>query len=352
MSKIKVGITIGDLNGIGPEVLIKAVSDPRITDICTPVIYASAKVLSYHKNIAKVNNFFYKIALSGQRVAEGKINLVNCWTENVLINIGKIAEEGGKYAKISLDSALYDLKEGYIDAMVTAPINKKAMSLAGFGFMGHTDYLTDVTKSTNSMMIMLNDNLRVALVTHHLSLKKVSPSLTKEMILKTIEDLNLTLKMDFDKEKPLIAVLGLNPHAGDEGVIGAEEIDFIRPAILEAKEKGIFVNGPFPADSFWGTFGYKKYDAVLAMYHDEGLIPFKLLSFGQGVNYTAGLPFVRTSPDHGTGYDIVGQNIANHESFLNAIFTAVELTKNRMEYKEARKNTIEKRAKPSEEAEG
>ena len=352
MNKIKVGITIGDLNGIGPEVLIKAVSDPRITDICTPVIYASAKVLSYHKNIAKVNNFFYKIALSGQRVAEGKINLVNCWTENVMINIGKIAEEGGKYAKISLDSAIYDLKEGYIDALVTAPINKKAMSLIDFGFMGHTDYLTDVTKSTNSMMIMLNDDLRVALVTHHLPLKDVPLSLSKEKILKTIEDLNHTLKMDFDKEKPLIAVLGLNPHAGDEGVIGNEEIDIIRPAILEAKEKGIFVNGPFPADSFWGTFGYKKYDAVLAMYHDEGLIPFKLLSFGKGVNYTAGLPFVRTSPDHGTGYDIVGQNTANHESFLNAIFSAVELTKNRLEYKEARENTIEKRAKPSEEAEG
>ncbi|HEB61977.1 MAG TPA: 4-hydroxythreonine-4-phosphate dehydrogenase PdxA, partial [Bacteroidetes bacterium] len=182
MNKIKVGITIGDLNGIGPEVLIKAVSDPRITDICTPVIYASAKVLSYHKNIAKVNNFFYKIALSGQRVAEGKINLVNCWTENVMINIGKIAEEGGKYAKISLDSAIYDLKEGYIDALVTAPINKKAMSLIDFGFMGHTDYLTDVTKSTNSMMIMLNDDLRVALVTHHLPLKDVPLSLSKEKI--------------------------------------------------------------------------------------------------------------------------------------------------------------------------
>ncbi len=352
MSKIKVGITIGDLNGIGPEVLIKAVSDPRITDICTPVIYASAKVLSYHKNITKVNNFFYKIALSGQRIAEGKINLVNCWTENVIINIGKITEEGGKYAKISLDSALYDLKEGYIDTLVTAPINKKAMSLIDFGFMGHTDYLTEVTKSTNSMMIMLNDDLRVALVTHHLPLKDVPATLTKEKIIKTIKDLNNTLKMDFDKEKPLIAVLGLNPHAGDEGVIGNEEIDIIRPAILEAKEDGIFVNGPFPADSFWGTFGYKKYDAVLAMYHDEGLIPFKLLSFGNGVNYTAGLPFVRTSPDHGTGYDIVGQNIANHESFLNAIFTAVELTKNRLEYQDARKNAIEKRAKPSEEVEG
>ncbi len=352
MDKIKVGITIGDINGIGPEVLIKAVSDPRITDICTPIIYASAKVLSYHKNITNINNFFYKVAMSGQRITKDKINLVNCWTENVSINIGKVSEEGGKYAKISLDSAIYDLKEGYIDALVTAPINKNAMSKIDFGFMGHTDYLTEVFKSENSMMIMLNDDLRVALVTHHLPIKEVPSAITKEKVLKTIEDLNQILKMDFDKEKPLIAVMGLNPHAGDGGVIGNEEIDIIRPAILEAKDKGSFVNGPFPPDSFWGTFSFKKYDAVLAMYHDEGLIPFKLLSFGKGVNFTAGLPFVRTSPDHGTGYDIVGKNIANHESFLNAIFSAVELTKNRKAYNEAKRNAIKKTAKPSEEADG
>lgn len=290
--------------------------------------------------------------MSGQRITKGKINLVNCWTENVSINIGKVTEEGGKYAKISLDSAIYDLKEGYIDAVVTAPINKNAMSLINFGFMGHTDYLTDVFKSDNSMMIMLNDDLRVALVTHHLPLKQVPAQLTKEIILKSIEDLNEILKMDFDKEKPLIAVLGLNPHAGDGGIIGIEEEEIIRPAILEAKDKGIFVNGPFPPDSFWGTFSFKKYDVVLAMYHDQGLIPFKLLSFGKGVNYTAGLPFIRTSPDHGTGYDIVGKNIANHESFLNAIFSAVELVKNRKEYKTAKQNAIQKTAKPSEEADG
>ncbi|HHH53319.1 MAG TPA: 4-hydroxythreonine-4-phosphate dehydrogenase PdxA, partial [Bacteroidetes bacterium] len=186
----------------------------------------------------------------------------------------------------------------------------------------------------------------------HLPIKEVPSAITKEKVLKTIEDLNQILKMDFDKEKPLIAVMGLNPHAGDGGVIGNEEIDIIRPAILEAKDKGIFVNGPFPPDSFWGTFSFKKYDAVLAMYHDEGLIPFKLLSFGKGVNFTAGLPFVRTSPDHGTGYDIVGKNIANHESFLNAIFSAVELTKNRNAYNEAKRNAIKKTAKPSEEADG
>lgn len=350
MEKIKLGITIGDVNGIGPEVLIKAISDPRITDICTPIIYASAKVLSYHRNIAKIDNFRYLVAMSGQQVIAGRINLVNCWTENVSINIGQISEDGGKYAKISLDSALYDLKEGHIDAVVTAPINKKAMSLINFGFMGHTDYLENFAESKDSLMIMIKDDLRVALLTHHIPIKDVSSKITKESVLHAIRNLNTTLIEDFGKEKPLIAVLGLNPHAGDEGVIGTEEQDFIRPAILQAKEKGIFVNGPFPPDSFWGTYSFKKYDAILAMYHDQGLIPYKLLSFGKGVNYTAGLPFIRTSPDHGTGFDIVGKNIANSESFLNAIYEAIDLAKNRKEYKKNRENAIEKRAKPSEEA--
>ncbi len=350
MKKIKLGLTIGDLNGIGPEVLIKAISDKRITDICTPVIYASAKVVSYHRNIAKIDDFRYKIAMSGERVMDGRINLVNCWTENVSINIGNVTEEGGKYAKLALDSALYDLREGHIDALVTAPINKEAMSKIDFGFKGHTDYLQNYTNSDDAMMIMLDGDLRVALVTHHIPLAKVSSTITKDLILKSILNLNETLKKDFDKEKPLIAVLGLNPHAGDGGVIGKEEEEIIRPAILDAKNRGVFANGPFPSDSFWGTNNHKKYDAILAMYHDQGLIPFKLLSFGRGVNYTGGLPFVRTSPDHGTGYDIVGKNIANHESFLNAIFDAIDLAKNRKEYIEARKNAIEKRAKPSEEA--
>lgn len=347
--KIKLGITIGDVNGIGAEILIKAVSDPRITDICTPVIYASAKVISYHRNIAKVDNFLYNTASSGDRIVEGKINLINCWTENVSINIGTATMEGGKYAKISLDSALFDLKEGKIDALVTAPINKKAMSLIDFGYKGHTDYISSFTNSPGSLMIMINEDLKVALQTHHIPLSEVSKSLTKEKILESIESLNQILIRDFDKERPLIAILGLNPHAGDEGVIGNEEVEIILPAIEEAKKKGIFVNGPFPSDSFWGTLEFKKYDVVLAMYHDQALIPFKLLAFVDGVNFTGGLPFVRTSPDHGTGYDIVGKNIASHESFLNAIFTAVNITRNRMEYDESRKNALIKRAKPSEE---
>lgn len=347
--KIKLGITIGDVNGIGPEILIKAVSDPRITDICTPVIYASAKVISYHRNIAKVDNFFYNTASSSDKIVEGKINLINCWTENVNINIGSNTVEGGKYAKVSLDSSLFDLKDKKIDALVTAPINKKSMSLIDFGFKGHTDYISSFCNCDNSVMIMLSEDLRVALLTHHIPLNEVSSFVTKKNILDSLESLNQIMIKDFDKEKPLIAVLGLNPHAGDGGVIGNEEEEHIIPAIEEAKNKGIFVNGPFPSDSFWGTMEYKKYDIVLAMYHDQALIPFKLLAFTDGVNFTGGLPFVRTSPDHGTGYDIVGKNVANHESFLNAIFTAVNIAKNRIEFEDSRKNAMIKRAKPSEE---
>lgn len=347
--KIKLGITIGDVNGIGPEILIKAVSDSRITDICTPVIYASAKVISYHRNIAKVDNFFYNTASSSDKIVEGKINLINCWTENVNINIGTNTVEGGKYAKVSLDSALFDLKDKKIDALVTAPINKKSMSMIDFGFKGHTDYISSFCNCDNSVMIMLSEDLRVALLTHHIPLNEVSSFVTKKNILDSLESLNQIMIKDFDKEKPLIAVLGLNPHAGDGGVIGKEEQEHIIPAIEDAKNKGIFVNGPFPSDSFWGTMEYKKYDIVLAMYHDQALIPFKLLAFTDGVNFTGGLPFVRTSPDHGTGYDIVGKNIANHESFLNAIFTAVNIAKNRLEFEDSRKNALIKRAKPSEE---
>jgi len=347
--KIKLGITIGDVNGIGPEILIKAVSDSRITDICTPVIYASAKVISYHRNIAKVDNFFYNTASSSDKIVEGKINLINCWTENVNINIGTNTVEGGKYAKVSLDSALFDLKDKKIDALVTAPINKKSMSMIDFGFKGHTDYISSFCNCDNSVMIMLSEDLRVALLTHHIPLNEVSSFVTKKNILDSLESLNQIMIKDFDKEKPLIAVLGINPHAGDGGVIGKEEEEHIIPAIEVAKNKGIFVNGPFPSDSFWGTMEYKKYDIVLAMYHDQALIPFKLLAFTDGVNFTGGLPFVRTSPDHGTGYDIVGKNIANHESFLNAIFTAVNIAKNRLEFEDSRKNALIKRAKPSEE---
>jgi 4-hydroxythreonine-4-phosphate dehydrogenase len=349
--KIKLGITIGDVNGIGPEILIKAVSDPRITNICTPVIYASAKVISYHRNIAKVDNFFYNTASSSDKIVEGKINLINCWTENVNINIGTNTVEGGRYAKVSLDSALFDLKDKKIDALVTAPINKKSMSLIDFGHKGHTDYISSFCNSDNSVMIMLSEDIRVGLLTHHIPLNEVALFVNKKNILDSIESLNQIMIRDFDKEKPMIAVLGLNPHAGDGGVIGNEEQEHIIPAIEEAKNKGIFVNGPFPSDSFWGTLEYKKYDIVLAMYHDQALIPFKLLAFTDGVNFTGGLPFVRTSPDHGTGYDIVGKNIANHESFLNAIFTAVNIAKNRIEFEDSRKNAMIKRAKPSEEIE-
>lgn len=347
--KLKIGITIGDINGIGPEVLIKSVSDPRITDICTPVIYGSAKVISYHKNIAKVENFFYNIANTKDKIVEGKINLINCWNENVTINIGTATKDGGKFAKLSLDTALTDLNDGVIDALVTSPVNKQALDMINFGFKGHTDYLAHFTSQDLTIMMMVNDDLKVALMTHHIPLMDVEKYITKDSVMGNLKLLNEILIRDFDKERPIIAVLGLNPHAGDGGLMGKQEIDILSPAIAESKSNGIFVYGPFAPDSFWGTLEFKKFDAVLCMYHDQALIPFKLMSFEKGVNFTGGLPFVRTSPDHGTAYDIVGKNVANHESFLNAIFTAVNITKNRMEYDSNRKDALIKRAKPSEE---
>lgn len=349
MEKIKVGITIGDVNGIGPEVIIKTLENAKILDMCTPVIYASAKVISYHRNVAKADGFNFKTISDLKRPYTDNVNLINCWDETVSINLGKITEEGGKYAHIALDRAVQDLKEGNIEALVTGPINKKAMNMVGFPFKGHTDYLAHEFGNPNHLMILADDDFRVAVLTHHIPIKDVAEALTKEKILQTIKVLNESLIIDFDIEKPHIGILGLNPHAGDDGVIGNEEEMIIRPAIIEAKKNGYLVSGPYSPDAFWGSAKLSKYDAVLAMYHDQGLIPFKIKSFGNGVNITSGLPFVRTSPDHGTAYDIAGQNIANPDSFRAALFKAIDLAKNRRDYHEFRKNRVEKTAKPSEE---
>ena len=350
MDKIRIGITLGDVNGIGPEVIIKTLENPKIIEMCVPVIYASAKVMSYHRNVAKSDEFNFKTVSDVKRLYHDKINLVNCWNENVTINLGKITEEGAKYAHIALDQAVTDLKEGHIDALVTGPINKKAMNLIGFPYMGHTDYLGDVFKTEEHLMLLVDDDLRVAVLSHHVPLRDVADLVTKQRILQTLEVLNQALIMDFDLEKPHIAILGLNPHASDEGVIGNEEDKIIRPAIIEAKKSGLLVSGPYSPDAFWGSLKYKKFDAVLAMYHDQGLIPFKMNSFGKGVNVTAGLPFVRTSPDHGTAFDIAGTNTADPDSFRAALYKAIDLAKNRKNYYDTRKNRLEKTAKPSEEA--
>ncbi len=342
-NKLKVGISIGDINGIGLEVIIKALNHETITNLCTPVIYGSSKVVSYHKNIVELESFHFSTASDASRVKRGAINVVNCWHDNVNITLGQLTDDSGKYAKISLDQAVNDLQHGFIDALITAPINKKAMQNTGFEFPGHTEYLTSAFNVEESLMLMVNDSLRVGLVTNHLPVSKIAESITKEAIIKKLKLLNKSLQVDFGIDKPKIAILALNPHASDDGVIGDEEENIIRPVIIEAKKKGMLAMGPFPADGFFGSSQYQKFDGILAMYHDQGLVPFKALSFGNGVNFTAGLPIIRTSPDHGTAYEIAGQNKANHYSFQQALFVAIEVARNRKAYAEMTANPMQKR---------
>ncbi len=343
MEKIRIGITVGDINGIGLEVILKTIADERILNLCTPVIYGSSKVVSYHKNIVGVEFPFANMS-SAHNAENGKVNVVNCWQDNVSITLGKVNEMGGKYALMALETATRELKENKIDALVTAPIHKHAMQLAGFQHVGHTEFLTEKLGSGESVMLMVNDNLRVGLVTNHLPISKVAAAITTEKILSKIIALNNSLKVDFGIEKPIIAVLGLNPHAGDDGTIGTEERDIIMPAIEMAKNKGILAMGPFAADGFFGSDNFRKFDAILAMYHDQGLVPFKTLSFGNGVNFTAGLPFIRTSPDHGTGMDIAGKNEANPHSFRQALFLAIDLVKKRTEHNGLISNQLKSRS--------
>ncbi len=349
MEKVRIGITIGDINGIGPEVIIKTLEDERILHNCIPVIYGSAKVISYHKNIVKSTDFSFSSHRDAERLSTNKVNVVNCWMDQVKINLGTATEEGGKYAYIALDRAIRDLKEGRIDALVTAPINKEAMKMADFPFKGHTEYLAKEMGTQNHLMMMVSDTMRVALVTAHVPLKDVVPAITKENLNRKLKILIDSLKVDFGIEKPSIAVLGLNPHASDNGLMGNEEEEIIRPLIIEAKKSGELVMGPYPSDGFFGASLYRKVDAVLAMYHDQGLIPFKALTFSKGVNYSAGLPFIRTSPDHGTAYDIAGKNEADPGSFRSAIFQAIDIFRNRVMYRDDRVDVMEKRPKPSEE---
>ena len=351
MNKIRIGISIGDINGIGLEVILKTLAHPKIINLCTPVIYGSSKVVSYHKNVVGLENFQFNLAKSGDRIKRDKINVVNCWTDDVNITLGKLSDSSGKYAKISLEQAIIDLKNGYFDALVTAPINKKAMNLANFKFLGHTEYLTSEFGAKESLMLMVNNNLRIGLVTNHLPIRDVPAALTKEIIRTKLQLLHNALKVDFNIERPTIALLGLNPHASDEGIIGDEEENIIRPVIIEAKKKGVLAMGPYAADGFFGSIQYSKFDGILAMYHDQGLIPFKSLSFGSGVNYTAGLNIIRTSPDHGTAYEIAGNNTADHSSFRQALFLAIDIAKNRKMYKEMTANPLVKREQPIDEGE-
>lgn len=344
----KIGITVGDINGIGLETIIKALSNAKMTSMCTPVIYGSSKVVSYHKNIVKGVDFNFTTCNSAYKAHANKINVVNCWNDDINVELGNATKEAGKLAHIALDKAVNDLEKGDLDGIVTAPINKHTMDPIAFPYPGHTEYLTKEFGDKDSLMMMVSDDLKVGLATNHLPISKVASAITKELIIKKANIFVRSLEEDFGIEKPSIAILGLNPHAGDDGRIGNEDKEILRPAIIELKKKGIIAMGPYPADGFFGAGHFKKVDGILACYHDQGLVPFKALTFGNGVNYTAGLSVVRTSPDHGTAYDIAGKNEADPSSLRNAIFLALEIIRNRKAHKEMFANALNKKPKQTE----
>jgi 4-hydroxythreonine-4-phosphate dehydrogenase len=340
---IIVGISIGDLNGIGSEVVLKTFEDSRMLEFCTPVIFANVKIISFVKKTFESTSAIHGIDTLEQIVV-GKINVLNVWRENVDLNFGVNDDAIGKYAIKSFVTATKALKEGKIDVLVTAPINKYNIQSDEFKFPGHTDYLNQELEG-NALMFMVQDTLRVGLLTDHIPVNDVASHLKEDLIKQKIETIKKSLIQDFSINKPKIAVLGLNPHAGDGGVIGKEDDTIIKPVIKKLFEKGTMVFGPYPADGFFGNSQYEKFDAVIAAYHDQGLIPFKTLSFGNGVNYTAGLNKIRTSPDHGTAYDIAGKGIANHNSFKEAVFLAIDIYNSRNEYAEISKKPLKTKEK-------
>ena len=340
---IIVGISIGDLNGIGSEVVLKTFEDSRMLEFCTPVIFANVKIISAIKKTFESTAAIHGIDTLEQIVI-GKINVFNVWREHLELNYGTNDDALGKYAIKSFVSATKALKEGKVDVLVTAPINKYNIQSDDFKFPGHTDYLNQELNG-DALMFMVQDNLRVGLLTDHIPVNEVASHLTEQLITQKIETINQSLIQDFSINKPKIAVLGLNPHAGDGGVIGKEDDALLKPVIKKLFEKGTLVFGPYPADGFFGNSQYEKFDAVIAAYHDQGLIPFKTLSFGNGVNYTAGLDKIRTSPDHGTAFDIAGKGIANHNSFKEAVFLAIDIYNSRNEYVEISNNPLKTKEK-------
>lgn len=341
---IKVGITHGDVNGVGYEILMKAFSDTRLLELFHPIIYGSSKSASYHRKLLNNNSFNFNIITNIEESREGKINLLNCIKEETRIDIGTPTAEAGESAYIALDRASNDLKDNKIDVLVTLPINKDSIQNEQFNFPGHTEFLENRFSGDGekALMIMVTQTMRVALATTHVPLKDVSSLLSKKLLDEKIRTLNNTLIRDFNIDAPRIAVLGLNPHAGENGLLGKEEEEIIAPVIKQAQDDWILCAGPFAADGFFGSGRFKEFDAILAMYHDQGLIPFKTIAMDMGVNFTAGLPIVRTSPDHGTAYDIAGKNEASEESFRQAIYMAVDIYRNRITYDEARKNPLRK----------
>lgn len=337
-----VGISVGDLNGIGIEIIIKTFSDSRILELCTPVVFASNKVINFYKKSIPELTLNYSNIKEISKANPKQLNIFTVWEEDVEIQPGQMTETGGKYGVKSLQAAVKALKEKSIDALVTAPLNKFTMQSSEFNFTGHTPFLKEAFQADDVLMLMIAENMKVALLTEHLAIMDVAKNISKEQIIKKIQLLKNSLIKDFGVERPRIAVLGLNPHAGDEGLVGKEEKEIIRPAILESKKNDCIVMGPYSADAFFARGNHEKFDAVLAMYHDQGLIPFKSLALGEGTNFTAGIPTIRTSPDHGTAFDIAGKNIADESSFRAAIFSAIDIFDTRNSYQDMRRNPLKK----------
>jgi 4-hydroxythreonine-4-phosphate dehydrogenase len=339
--KIIIGITHGDINGIGYEVILKTLSDNRMLETFIPVIYGSPKVAAYHRKNLDIQGLNLNIVNSIEEINVKRVNIINCVDDDIKVELGASTEEAGKAAFAALERATEDLKKGALHALVTAPINKKNIQSTKFHFPGHTEYLEQkFGTGSPALMMLINDVMRVAIVTGHIPVKDIVTELTEKLIVEKLTVLNTSLKKDFAIIRPRIAVLGLNPHAGDDGVIGNEEKDVIIPAIKQAEKLGIICVGPYPADGLFGSGNFSKFDAVLAMYHDQGLIPFKTVSMDSGVNFTAGLPVIRTSPDHGTAYDIAGHNLASEESFRQAMYTAYDIYQNRIRIEDASTNPL------------
>lgn len=343
--KIKVGISIGDLNGIGSEVIFKTFKDERMLELCTPVIFASVKTFATFQKIYKTDLNYQGLEKASDAI-DGKVNIVNVWKDSVQINLGKENPIAGQYAFKSLQAATQALKNEEVDVLVTAPINKHNIQSEEFQFPGHTDYLGQELGG-KTLMFMVTEELKVGLFTDHVALKDVSKTISPQLIDEKIEIIHKSLKQDFKIHEPKIAVLGINPHSGDNGVIGLEDENVLKPTLELIRKGKKLIFGPYAADSFFGSGAYKNFDAIIAAYHDQGLIPFKTLSFGQGVNYTAGLNKIRTSPDHGTAYEIAGKNKADHRSFRKAVYTAIDIFRNREEHTELTKNVLKKQGRTS-----
>lgn len=341
---IKVGITHGDINGVGYEVILKTFLDMRVADLCTPIIYGSSKIAAYHRKALELPPVNMNIISRAEDAGASRLNIINCVNDEVKVELSKPTAEAGEAAFMALEAAVADMKRGVVDVLLTAPINKHSIQNDNFHFPGHTEYLEQCfgNLEKKALMILLKDNLRVALVTGHVPLSQVASMISVDAVVEKLRIFNQSLKQDFAIVKPRIAVLSLNPHAGDAGLLGTEEETVIKPAMKEAEKKGVMSFGPYPADGFFGSRMYDKFDGVLAMYHDQGLAPFKALAMDDGVNYTAGLPIVRTSPAHGTAYDIAGKNMASEESFRQALYVALDIYRNRARYKEATANPLRK----------